>query len=167
MNANDVLMYGHRSFTRALEGLPEAAWTMPSAVGEFTVQDVVAHMASFAHLLVAVADEVLGNGRSPLITRFATDGEQFNQDEVLRRRGMTPAAVWEEYTRIHAQAMQRLAQIPEQAWRQKNVLPWYGPDYDLEDFIVYSFYGHAREHAAHIGLFRDTLGKGDIELIGE
>lgn len=34
-----------------------------------------------------------------------------------------------------------------------------GPEYDLEDFIVYTSYGHKREHCAQIKLFRKRLGQ--------
>jgi hypothetical protein len=38
-----------------------------------------------------------------------------------------------------------------------GTLPWYGPEYALDDFIVYSYYGHKREHSAQINVFRDQL----------
>lgn len=41
--------------------------------------------------------------------------------------------------------------------RKVGALPCYGAEYDLEDFIVYSFYGHKREHCAQIAVYRDTL----------
>jgi hypothetical protein len=43
--------------------------------------------------------------------------------------------------------------------RQNGALPWYGAEYDLEDFIAYSFYGHKREHTAQINVFRDALAR--------
>ena len=42
-------------------------------------------------------------------------------------------------------------------WSTKDViahLAWYGDAYDLDDFIAYMYYGHKREHAAQIKLFR-------------
>ena len=27
-----------------------------------------------------------------------------------------------------------------------GTIPWYGPDYSLDDLLVYQMYGHKREH---------------------
>jgi hypothetical protein len=32
-------------------------------------------------------------------------------------------------------------------------------EYSLDDYIVYSSYGHKREHGAQINVFKDTLKK--------
>ena len=52
-----------------------------------------------------------------------------------------------------------LAQIPYEGRRLNGTLPWYGEEYDLEDFIIYTFYGHKREHSAQIAAFRDQLAR--------
>ncbi len=41
--------------------------------------------------------------------------------------------------------------------KNSGPLPWYGPEYDLDDFIAYTFYGHKREHSAQIAAFADVL----------
>ena len=43
--------------------------------------------------------------------------------------------------------------------RLPGTLPWYGNRYSLDDFIVYTFYGHKREHGAQIGVYRDKIGR--------
>jgi hypothetical protein len=53
--------------------------------------------------------------------------------------------------------MQLSAGVPANLLRQPGTLPWYGPEYALDDFLVYSFYGHKREHTAQIAVFADTL----------
>ena len=45
-------------------------------------------------------------------------------------------------------------QVPIRVRRLNGMLPWYGAATDLEDFIVYSIYGHKREHAAQIAAYR-------------
>ena len=54
-------------------------------------------------------------------------------------------------------AVRSPARIPPDTWRQNGTLPWYGAEYSLDDFIVYTFYGHKREHTAQINVFKDTL----------
>ena len=47
--------------------------------------------------------------------------------------------------------------IPVEVLRRPGTLPWYGAQYALDDFIVYQYYGHKREHTAQINVFKDLL----------
>ena len=49
--------------------------------------------------------------------------------------------------------------IPSETLRQSGTLPWYGMAYALDDFLVYAYYGHKREHSAQIAAFRDVLNR--------
>ena len=53
--------------------------------------------------------------------------------------------------------MGRLPAKRHTQFRENGTLPWYGAEYSLDDFIVYTYYGHKREHAAQIAAFRDHL----------
>jgi DNA-binding transcriptional LysR family regulator len=50
-----------------------------------------------------------------------------------------------------------VAQLPPETLRQTGTLSWYGAVYALDDFLVYAYYGHEREHSAQIAAFRDHL----------
>ena len=65
--------------------------------------------------------------------------------------------VLRELNDTHAQVMSLVAQIPPETLRRTGTLPWYGAEYDLEDYIAYTFYGHKREHMAQVNVFLDTL----------
>jgi len=65
--------------------------------------------------------------------------------------------VLRELNDTHAQVMSLVAQIPPETLRRTGTLPWYGIDHALDDFIVYTNYGHKREHSAQIAAFRDGL----------
>jgi hypothetical protein len=51
--------------------------------------------------------------------------------------------------------MTLVAQIPAETLRATGTIPWYGPEYALDDLITYMYYGHKREHSAQIAVFRD------------
>ena len=89
---------------------------------------------------------------------FAND-ETFNDDEVERRAGLMAVEQWQEYEAAHKQALALLKQIPLEGQRLSGVLSWYGKAYDLEDFLVYMYYAHKREHAAQIHVFWDHLAQ--------
>jgi hypothetical protein len=65
--------------------------------------------------------------------------------------------VWSEYTATYRQTISLITQIPIARRRLNGLIAWYGLEYDLEDFIVYNFYGHKREHSSQIAVFRERL----------
>ena len=70
---------------------------------------------------------------------------------------MSMEAVLGEYTAANERVMVAAAHITSEVWEREGIFPWYGREYDLEDYIVYSFYGHKREHTGQIQVFRDRL----------
>lgn len=157
MNANDVLKYGHQSLTGTLNNFPVAAVETPGACGFWSVKNIVEHLASYEWVLVDVFNSLLGEGETPYLDRFVQQSATFNDDEVNRRQGQSLSQSVAEYEEAHSKATALASQIPLATYRQAGVLPWYGAEYDLEDFIVYTFYGHKREHMAQIAAFGDIV----------
>lgn len=166
MNARDVLKYGHQTVLRTLDGLPKTEWETPGVCGTWSVKDIIAHLASYEHLLVDVLSTFLDGGPTPYLEKMGTLGPlQFNDDEVALRQDKTIADVLAEYNDIYAQTIALAARIPAETFRQNGTLPWYGPEYDLDDFVVYSYYAHKREHSAQIAVFCDQYAS-DLSALG-
>lgn len=157
MNTLDVLKYGHQAVLEAIDGIPDIDWYTEDVSGIWSVKDIIAHLASFEHLLVDVLHSFSSNCPTPTLDRYIADAQKFNDDEVAKRRHKTAQEVWAEYTETRAETLRLLARIPAKERRQNGTLPWYGPEYSLEDFIVYDFYGHKREHSAQINIFHDHI----------
>lgn len=157
MNATDVLKYGHLTVLQTIKELPETAWETTGVCGVWSVKEIIAHLASFEHLLVDVLQTFLGNSATPYLTKWGELGAQFNDVEVALRRDKTVGEVLAEYQDTQAKTMELIAQIPAETLRRPGTLPWYGMEYSLDDFIVYTYYGHKREHCAQINVFRDRL----------
>lgn len=155
MNAADILKYGHQMVLDSVKELPEADWYTPGVCGVWSVKDIIAHLASFEQVLVDVLNSLLNDKPTPWLDKFCAGPAQFNDIEVEERRSHTAGQVLAEYSDAYSQAAGLLAQVPVETRRKNGLLPWYGPTYDLEDFIVYTFYGHKREHCAQIAVFRD------------
>jgi len=158
MNASDILMYGHGTVLQTIEGLPESAWETPGACGVWSVKDIIAHLTSYEHVLVDVLSAFVGGGPTPYLNKYTDPEGQFNDSEVELRKGKTVREVLGEYNDTHEQVRSLVARIPVETFRQTGTLPWYGMEYALDDFIVYTQYGHKREHSAQIAAFRDHLG---------
>jgi hypothetical protein len=158
MNARDVLKYGHQTVLNTLDGLPKTEWETPGVCGYWSVKDIIAHLASYEHMLVDVLNRFLDSGPTPYLDKMGALGPLgFNDAEVGSRQDKTIADVLAEFNDTHAQTMALAARIPAETYRQNGTLPWYGAEYDLDDFIVYTFYGHKREHSAQIAVFCDQL----------
>ena len=159
MHANDVHRYGHAFIISALDGLDEQHYETDGVCGEWSVKDVIGHLAAFEGALVEVLQDILGiEGPTPFMETMRQHGPVgFNDVEYEKRRDKSFAEVMTEYNEAQTRVAELLQQIPVETQRQAGLLEWYGPEYDLEDFIVYSYYAHKREHGAQINLLKDRV----------
>ena len=157
MNACDILKYGHLTVLRTIDGLPKADWETSGVCGYWSVKDLIAHLASFEHVLVDVLNSFLEGGPTPYLDKHNDRTYNFNDDEVALRHDKSVDEVLAEYSATQAKTMTLVAQIPEETIRQPGTLPWYGMEYALDDYVAYAYYGHKREHSAQIAVFRDFV----------
>ena len=161
MNASDILKYGQLTVLQTIEGFPESEWETSGACGVWSVKDIISHLTSYEHVLAEVLSTFLASGSAPApghyLSKYTDPNGDFNDSEVAARKERTIREVLGEFNDIHAQVMSMVAQIPAETLRQSGTLPWYGAAYALDDFLVYAFYGHKREHSAQIAAFRDHL----------
>ena len=163
MNTHEVLKYGHLWVHKHLDGLTEAQMLAPNVCGWWSVKDILAHLASFEWLLVEVFQTCVEPGPTPTLDQHnSLTGDAFNAMQVGLRKEKSPAEVLAEYDQAYEQGMRLLPRIPATQLRQAGTIPWYGMEYSLEDFVVYQYYGHKREHCAQIAAFRDDLMRKDV-----
>jgi len=161
MNTHDVLKYGNLTFLNTLGGVPKSEWETAGVCGFWSVKQIVAHLTSFEHLVAEVLSGFSEGGPTPHLEMMGKEGpERFNDLQVELRQDKTADEQLAEYKEAHSRVMSLIVQIPEETRRQNGTLPWYGEEYDLDDFLVYINYGHKREHCAQINVFRDELEKG-------
>jgi hypothetical protein len=159
MNALDILKYGHLTIMTTLEDIPETEWDTPNVCGVWSTSQIIAHLASYEQLLVELLSQFLnGQAPTPHLDRMIELGPYgFNDYEIDARQNLPWQDALAEYTQTQAATMELAALIPAETYRQVGTLPWYGDGYSLDDYLVYSYYGHKREHAAQINVFKDTL----------
>lgn len=157
MNALDILKYGHRTVYRVIDGLPERDWETGGVCGYWSVKDIIGHLAAFEHVLTEVLSSFLDGGETPYLDLMRAGPQAFNDIESDKRKDKPVADVLAEYNTTQAQTMALAQRIPAETWTAVGTLPWYGMEYSLDDYIVYAYYGHKREHSAQIAVFRDSL----------
>lgn len=159
MNAEDVLMYANKTVQEQVEDLPDEEWDTQGVCGRWSVRDIIAHLTSFELLFVDAASNILDKGASiPTLERYVElGGEKFNQEQVAKRQNLKPHETMAEYSETQAKVRELVKQTPIEMRRKTGILPWYGEEYDLEDLIAYTNYGHKREHCAQIAVFMEAL----------
>ena len=157
MNAQDILKYGHLTLVHTLDGVPQTEWEVSDVCGVWSVKDIVSHLTSFELALIEVLNLFLGGGSTALLEQWGEDPQAFNDNQVAARANRSSAEVLAEYHDAHTQVMDLIVQIDPEICREVGTMPWYGPEYALDDFLVYTFYGHKREHSAQVNVFRDLL----------
>lgn len=156
MNAQEILKYGQHTILRSIEGFPASEWEAPGVCGVWSAKDVLAHLASHEQVLTDVLAGFVGANGSGAMDLYARQGPEFNDIQVAERRSKTRGEVLDELNSAHTRNLSLVSQIPADMLRQTGTLPWYGMEYALDDFIVYGFYGHKREHSAQIAAFLDS-----------
>lgn len=154
MNTADVIKYGHTFLLDSLDRVPQDEWQPGGVCGVWSVKDIVAHLAAceifLGDLLAAVvAGEAADFG--------AAMGAAFGPDAVEARAATTASATLAEYQRAFERVAELVGRVDAETLRRPGTLPWYGEAYALDDFVVYSFYGHKREHGAQIAAWGDRL----------
>ena len=157
MNPSDVLKYGHSFVTRTIDSLPLTNLEAEGVCGVWSVKDIIGHLAFYEHLLTEVIAPFAGlNMEIKLLPQSANP--DFNDVQAASRKHLTPAQVLAEYTDTFIYNQEQVVpKVPAAKWSEVGTLPWYGAEYSLDDYIVYSFYGHKREHCGEINVFKDRL----------
>ena len=153
MNAADILKYGHLTLMTEIEYLPESAVNIQTVCGIWSTQAVMAHLTSYETMLVEILSGLISPCPTPTLDRYLGTNPQFNDEQVALRQHLTCQAVVAEYQASQQAAMIALGQIPAETLRLPGVLAWYGAEYGVDDFLVYTDYGHKREHSAQSPYF--------------
>jgi hypothetical protein len=157
MNAVDILKYGHLTFQGTLARVPVSAWNTGGVCGVWSVKQIITHLASYEELLVEILGSFLGSEESSRLEHFLQLGPLFNDITVAERDSLSPEETLVDYKRHHGAVMRLIPQLPVELLRQPGTLPWYGAEYALDDYLVYQFYGHKREHSAQIAVYADVV----------
>lgn len=156
MNASELLEKGNLLVIQTVDDLPETAWDIPGACGNWSVKDIIAHLASYEHIIVDVLSIFQKEQPTPYILEFLHQIDQFNKAEVEVRKYETAQQVLDEYQDAQVEATSLLMQIPDEKVQERGTMPWYGEDCCLADFIN-RMYEHTREHCAQIVRFRQSI----------
>lgn len=147
MNPADILRYGQGGIDSRIDRFGPADWKA-IALGEWTTKDLVGHIGAFEVRFVEILTMFVGEEPTTALTQapLAT----FNDDQAAIRADWSVEAIVAELRDAHRRSMELVGRIPAERWREVGTIPWYGPEYSLDDLVVYLMYGHKREHAPQL-----------------
>lgn len=158
MNPLDVLAYGQRTIDDLIDRLRPDDWHVP-ALGVWTTKDLVGHLGAFEVRFAEVV--MVFGGETPRTNLRAESPTTFNDDQAALRKDWTVDQVVAELRDAHRVTLELASRVPAETWSAVGTIPWYGPEYALDDLLVYSMYGHKREHAPQLQSILDRSGPGD------
>ena len=148
MNALDVLMYGQRTIRSTMDRFGPDDWER-TALGVWTAKDLLGHLGAFE---VRFADVLAGFVGEPLESDLTSaDPATFNDDQAAIRKDWPIDRIRGELLDAYERVMRHAARIRRDTWSAVGTIPWYGPEYCLNDLVVYTMYGHKREHDPQLG----------------
>jgi len=143
MNTIDVLMYGQRTVLATMARYRPGDWSQ-IALGVWTAKDLLGHLGAFE---VRFADVLATFVDAPVVSGLLdADPRTFNDDQAAVRADWTIERITEEFLAAHERVMTHARSLPAERWSEVGTIPWYGPEYSLDDLVVYQMYGHKREH---------------------
>lgn len=157
MNVIDILKYGNQTLLNSLEGIDNPDWETGGVCGNWSVREIMIHVTSFELWHGEVLSTFVERGPTPILDEYAELGLAWNDLQVERHKEWSKTQVMDEYNQAHVRLMAVAKKVPAEIFPQNGTLPWYGAEYCLNDFLVYSNYGHKREHSAQINVFKDSL----------
>jgi hypothetical protein len=155
MNPVDMMMYGQRTIDALIDRLEPADWTA-IALGVWTTKDLVGHLGAFEVRFAEVLAPFVGE--TPRTSLRSASPATFNDGQAGIRRDWPVDRIVAELREAHALVMELAPRIPAEVWREVGTVPSYGPAYSLDEMLVYSMYGHKREHAPQLEAVLDRRG---------
>ncbi len=158
MNPIDVLRYGQRDIDRLIDRLRPDDWPA-IALGVWTTKDLVGHLGVFEVRFGDCLAWFLGD--ADVSALMAANTATFNDDQAAIRTDWPVDRVVAEYRAAVVRVMALAERVPGERWTAVGTIPWYGPQYAMDDLLVYSMYGHKREHQPQLEAVLDRPERGD------
>ena len=147
MDALDQLEQTRAELLAAIEGLDEAALDRKNVVGEWSIKNLLAHIAAWEDWVIQALPARLATGATPPeLARRLADEDISNAEEVAEREELTPHEQLMELERNRAELL-ALVRGLDQATLAKQQ-PWAGWEHTLPEYLLASLRDHEAEHLA-------------------
>jgi len=128
-----------------IAGLSEGALESKGVIGDWSIKNVLAHIAAWESWVVQVLPTRLATGETPAELRARIEDEdRYNAEEVGEREELTPAEQLIELERTRAALLDELRGVDAATWERRG--PWSTWQGTLAEYLRTSLVGHEQEH---------------------
>ncbi len=153
MELLEKLRSGRERLEATIAGLDEADMARPGVVGDWSVKDVLAHIAAWeAELVTALWYITLG--RRPRLADIR-NVDSWNARRYQENKDRPLDRVLADYHGIYTQLLQRVDKLSDDELNDPGRYDW-TQGRPLADVIAENSYAHEEEHAAQIEAYRKT-----------
>jgi uncharacterized protein (TIGR03083 family) len=153
-----VLIQKERSdFEAALAGLTPEQMTAPGVMGEWSVKDILGHIAMWESRLVTILYSV-ERGVAPKMLR-SSDVDKVNAESYAEQRERPFDRVLADFHAVHAQLLKRLDTLEECDLSDPKRFEWMEGE-PLEKLVAADTFEHYAEHRPMIEAWRQNLRQG-------
>ena len=129
----------------AISGLDEAALDRKGVIGDWSIKNVLAHIAAWEAWVVEALPPRMTTGATPEDFRQrAADEDRFNAEEVAEREELTPDEQLMELERTRAELLAYLRGLDAAALERKH--PWDSWEGTLPEYLLEALRDHEAEH---------------------
>ena len=136
------------AFLSIIEGLSDEALSEPNTLGEWSVRDLLAHIATWDEEAVKALPVILDGKSPPKYTRYGGINA-FNEQEQERKRPLSLSQVKQEMRDAHQQLVKFLESVPDDVFLTN-------PRFQRR--LRYDTHRHYPQHAADVAAYRRARG---------
>ncbi len=143
----------------AIDGLSDAQMTEMPVVGEWTVKDLLAHLAVCESILVTDLYKI-ERGFVPDLGLTAAQVDQLNAQYYRDQKDRPLERVLEDLHDVHLALLNRLENLPDAALSDPRRFQWMKGQ-PLSAFVAEDSFEHYREHTAELRAWREQQRMGN------
>jgi len=149
----EYLKNGHNKLQGLINSLDTKQLTELKVLKDWTIKDVLSHLSAWNWEELKSVDQLL-NGERPWWWEIPE--EEFNEQEVLKRRNISVEEVIKEWKDSFNQLMEKIETLTDQEWETGRSEKWpRGTPFTVKSMFIYEYYGldHEGGHAKQIEEF--------------
>ena len=143
-----------------LAGLSESQMVQPGVEGDWSVKDIIAHIATWQKRMVGWVIEAR-QGKTPPMEEGEAQIHQWNQQDYLANRDRALADILAEFRRWHQEAVTLTKAIPEEELCDLHRYAWLNGK-PLWAMIVGDTGNHYRDHRQAIAHWQEQHRQADM-----
>ena len=129
--------------------LSSAALDRKGAIGEWSVKNILAHLAAWEDWVVQALPQRMAAGETPAAFRERAENEdRFNQIEIAEREELTPEEQLMELERVREELLSYVRGLGQAELARRN--PWAGWNGTLPEYLLGALRDHEAEHIAEL-----------------